>query len=118
MHVAVTRDRKGAGGVVTSRLVWEFSIRLGAVREERLVMELVAFTKLRPTKGDDRWRVVERWGSGWQTSLSWADIRVPIDVIREVEDVLIQKVKFASVAAGGTMLVVDWTTEALRAEGH
>lgn len=107
MHIAVIRERKGADGTISSKTVWEFSIRLGAVKAERTVMELVALTKLKPHKGENNWRVVERWGEGWSSGLTWADIRVPIDVVREVEEVLRQKISFAQVRAGNTILVVE-----------
>ena len=99
MRVEIIRERKD-GKKATS---WVFSVVLdfsGAIGR----IELEEYGKYARNTPQANWRLVGQWRSGWNSNIAWTDIRTPADVIVEVKQTVIDRVKHAVVRAGNVTL--------------
>lgn len=105
----ITVSRENFNKTATS--VWEFVFLPGATELDRFKLELVSYSKYKKTKEPIRWRLVGRWSSGFPSTLDWTEVRLPKEVLDEVQEKIRTRVNFMLVRAGNVPLPISKIVE-------
>jgi len=103
--VLIIVDRKSSNGKTVS--LWEFQFHPGATEIDRFKLELLSYTKYKAAKEPAQWRTVARWTLGWNSTIPWSEVKLPIDVYDEVREKIHERVNYMLIRAGNNPLPID-----------